>query len=328
MGRIVQYGGQRPVQLVRTGPAEAHPHSRAGLGHLPGDDRLIVADGRHDQRQSVGQRLAHGVVAAVAQHGVEVRQQGELRDVLLVHQVVRDGPGEVDGGGQDQLCPVREGVRGTQYRGVEAGARLAVEGAEGDQHPRASGIEPVPREVVGGRAGAEGGPDEDVVGRVPPPSGPDGSAGRAVGRPARARPVPGRPAVPDEFGGAVPDECWGAATDECRGGEDQDEVRGETWVPAAGRPGFGEQRRDALRHPLPHLGDTVEGPGELGRGGRRGRPGQTVAARHQRPGQGLLVGHQHIRRKGFDGGVHAGQHRAGERDEDLRPQEAQGRDAP
>ncbi len=105
-------------------------------------------------------------------------------------------------------------------------------------------------------------------------------------------------------------------------------MRGEAWVPAAGRPGFGEQRRDTLRHPLPHLGDTLEGPGELGRGGRRGRPGQTVAARHQRSCQGLLVGHQYIRRKGLDGGVHAGQHRAGERDEDLRPQEAQGRDAP
>src|ERR1700684_1040085 len=59
--RVAQFGG---AQLV---DAQRYPGPR--VGDLPGNDRLIVPHRRDDQRQAMGQRLAHGVLATVAHHG-------------------------------------------------------------------------------------------------------------------------------------------------------------------------------------------------------------------------------------------------------------------
>lgn len=55
----------------RVGATEPQPYPGARVHDLPGDDRLVVADRRHDERDTVPQRLAHGVVPGVADDRVE-----------------------------------------------------------------------------------------------------------------------------------------------------------------------------------------------------------------------------------------------------------------
>ncbi|WP_431521625.1 hypothetical protein [Actinomadura madurae] len=83
---------------------------------------------------------------------------------------------------------------------------------------------------------------------------------------------------------------------------------------------------DAVAHPLLHLGQAGERPGELGRRHRGGRPGDLPQPRRDRGGEDELIADDRVRAEPVDRPLHAGHHRVAERDEELVPEEAQGGD--
>ena len=126
-------------------PAPASTTCRATIGW---SSRI----GRDDQRQPVRERLAHGVVAAVGDTASRWGSSASWGTHSWSSTCGRHCPRPGARGGQDQLRPVGELLGGPQHRGVEAAARLAVEGAQRHQHPARAGVEPLPGEV-GPRAG-------------------------------------------------------------------------------------------------------------------------------------------------------------------------------
>lgn len=76
VGRITEDRLDRAAQLGGIQPLETQPYPSSSGSDLLGDDRLIVAYRRDNQRKTMGESLTHGVVPAVAHHRGHMRQQG------------------------------------------------------------------------------------------------------------------------------------------------------------------------------------------------------------------------------------------------------------
>src|SRR5882724_6126869 len=67
----------------------ANPHAGARSHDLLRDDGLIISDGSHDEGQTMGERLADGIVPGMTNHRLNARQEPELWDTLTYDEVRR-----------------------------------------------------------------------------------------------------------------------------------------------------------------------------------------------------------------------------------------------
>ena len=148
VGRIAEHRTDRIAHLGGAQPGKVQPYPRACVGDLPGDDRLIVPDRRDHEWHPVRERLAHGVVPAVAHHGGHVREQGQLGNVLGEQDVRRCLPGRADQHGLQ--FPAQAGQR-FDHRLEEPRPVRAMQSPQRHQQVRPRGVQPLPRErsVVG-----------------------------------------------------------------------------------------------------------------------------------------------------------------------------------
>ena len=220
---------------------------------------------------------------AVAHHGVDVGQQGELRHEGLHVDVVGHRAEHVRVGHH----------HGLHRRPLDDELRQRL-----DRHPE----EPLARHLVHGAQRHE---DVAPVG-VEPLEGERGGLGSGVGgrahehRPSRELSIAARHLTHEGFGG-----------------EGDDQVLGEAQV-ALVRQVLGDAEAhlevdQGLVDPLAHLGDQGKGLGELCRRRGRGGPGEASAAGGGGPTHGLLVDDEHVGGEGLDGFVEGALHGVGQR---------------
>ena len=146
--RLVQDPAERIAQ-VRGARLPADPQAGPGAHHPGGVVGLVAAERRHDQRHPGGQRLDHGAVPAVGEHGRAVRQ----------HVGVADPAADVHVGWSADRRRVHRRAGGHQPADREPAERVgrplqqlllvAHHGAaQADQDERAA-VRIVPRPVVG-----------------------------------------------------------------------------------------------------------------------------------------------------------------------------------
>jgi len=168
IGRIIQDGPDRVVQFGGAQLVDTQRHPGPSVGDLPGDDRLVVPHRRDDQRQAIGERLAHGVLA---RRGTTTAAMCGSRASCGTCPANRMCGGACSPGGAASTAwssPPRSARASITVRKKPRSGRAA-ESPQRHQQVPTRGIEPIPRErrfAVG--AAGQRWPGEHVPGAEAP----------------------------------------------------------------------------------------------------------------------------------------------------------------